>query len=151
MSKEKSGIGKLLAGIGIGVGLGILFAPKSGKETRADLKKKMDELISKAKELDKEEVKEAIISKAKEITEDLKNLNKETIAAKIKSGAKAIKGKAEDLVEYAQEKGTPALKKAAEGVKASTIKALESMTEKLKNDEEPKKKAPSKKKTQISK
>ena len=39
MSK-KSGLGKFLLGAGIGVGLGILFAPKSGKETRADLKKK---------------------------------------------------------------------------------------------------------------
>ena len=46
MSKsKKSGLGKFLLGAGIGVGLGILFAPKSGKETRADLKKKMDNLI----------------------------------------------------------------------------------------------------------
>ena len=41
MSKErKSGFGKFLLGAGIGVGLGILFAPKSGKETRQELKEK---------------------------------------------------------------------------------------------------------------
>ena len=34
MSKNKSGFGKFLLGAGIGLGLGILFAPKSGKETR---------------------------------------------------------------------------------------------------------------------
>ena len=35
MSKsKKSGLGKFLLGAGIGVGLGILFAPKSGKETK---------------------------------------------------------------------------------------------------------------------
>jgi gas vesicle protein len=46
--------GDLLAGfiIGglIGITLGILFAPKSGKETREDIKRKADELIIKAKE-----------------------------------------------------------------------------------------------------
>ena len=42
MSK-KSGLGKLLAGIGIGAGLGILFAPKSGKETRTDLEEETTE------------------------------------------------------------------------------------------------------------
>ena len=52
MSKNnKSGLGKFLLGAGIGVGLGILFAPKSGKETRADLKKKMDDLLEKAKNI----------------------------------------------------------------------------------------------------
>ena len=34
----------------IGITLGILFAPKSGKETREDIKRRADELIIKAKE-----------------------------------------------------------------------------------------------------
>jgi gas vesicle protein len=34
----------------IGITLGILFAPKSGKETREDIKRKADELIIKGKE-----------------------------------------------------------------------------------------------------
>ena len=41
MSKKK-GFGKLLTGIAIGTGLGLLFAPKSGKETRKDLKEKLE-------------------------------------------------------------------------------------------------------------
>lgn len=137
MSK-KSGIGKFLLGAGIGVGLGILFAPKSGKETRADLKKKMDELIEKAKNIDIEEVKETIEAKVNEIKEDLKNLDKETVAEKVKAGAKKIKKKAEDLVDYAVKKGTPVIEAAAREVKESTIKTLESITAKLK-EEEPKK------------
>ena len=137
MSK-KSGIGKFLLGAGIGVGLGILFAPKSGKETRADLKKKMDELIEKAKNIDIEEVKETIEAKVNEIKEDLKNLDKETVAEKVKAGAKKIKKKAEDLVDYAIKKGTPVIEAAAREVKESTIKTLESITAKLK-EEEPKK------------
>ena len=137
MSK-KSGLGKFLLGAGIGVGLGILFAPKSGKETRADLKKKMDNLIEKAKNIDIEEVKATIEAKVNEIKEDLKNLDKETVAEKVKVGAKKIKKKAEDLVQYAVKKGTPVIEAAAREVKESTIKTLQSITAKLK-DEEPKK------------
>ena len=137
MSK-KSGLGKFLLGAGIGVGLGILFAHKSGKETRADLKKKMDNLIEKAKNIDIEEVKATIEAKVNEIKEDLKNLDKETVAEKVKVGAKKIKKKAEDLVQYAVKKGTPVIEAAAREVKESTIKTLESITAKLK-DEEPKK------------
>ena len=137
MSK-KSGLGKFLLGAGIGLGLGILFAPKSGKETRADLKKKMDNLIEKAKNIDVEEVKETIERKVNEIKEDLKNLDKETAALKIKEGAKKIKKKADDLVQYAVKKGTPVIEAAAREVKESTIKTLEAITAKLK-EEEPKK------------
>ena len=44
MSKDnkKSGLGKLLAGVAIGTGLGILFAPKKGEETRKELKEKIE-------------------------------------------------------------------------------------------------------------
>jgi gas vesicle protein len=41
--------GVLIGGL-IGAALGILFAPKSGKETREDIARKTEELISKAKE-----------------------------------------------------------------------------------------------------
>ena len=137
MSK-KSGLGKFLLGAGIGLGIGLLFAPKSGKETRADLKKKMDDLIEKVKNIDVEEVKLTIEAKVEEIKEDLKNLDKETVAAKIKEQAKEIKKKADELVSYAVKKGTPVIEAAAKEVRESTIKALETITAKLK-EEEPKK------------
>ena len=63
MSKK----GKFLLGAGVGLGLGLLIAPKSGKETRKDLSKKFDDLIDKAKDIDVEEVKSAIIVKTKEL------------------------------------------------------------------------------------
>ena len=85
MSKNKSGFGKFLLGAGIGVGLGILFAPKSGKETRQDLKEKMDDLVEKAKNIKAEDVKATIEAKVQEIKEDLKNLDKETVVSAIKS------------------------------------------------------------------
>ncbi len=139
MSKEKgSGLGKFLIGAGIGVGLGILFAPKSGKETRKELKEKMDILVEKAKNIDIKDVKATIENKVKEIKEDLKNLDKETVAANIKEQARKIKLKADELVDYAIKKGTPVVEAAAREVKESTIRTLESITAKLK-DEEPKK------------
>lgn len=144
MSKKGNGLGKFLLGAGIGVGLGVLFAPKSGKETREDLKEKMDDLMEKIKNLKSEDVKAYIEKKVKEIKNDLKNLDKETVEASIKNGAIKIKRKAEELVEYAKEKGTPVVEAAAKEVKTSTIKALESITAKLKNEEEKPKKNPAK-------
>lgn len=139
MSKEKkSGFGKFLLGAGVGVGLGILFAPKSGKETREELKVKMDDLLEKIKSIKAEDVKKTIEAKVKEIKEDLKNLDKETIAETIKEQAKKIKMKADELVDYAIQKGTPVIEAAAREVKLSTIKTLEAITAKLK-DEKPKK------------
>lgn len=136
MSKEhKGGFGKFLLGAGIGVGLGILFAPKSGKETRKELKEKMDDLVEKAKNINIEDVKMTIEAKVQEIKDDLKNLDKETVASAIKSGASKIKMKADELVLYASEKGTPIIEAAAREVKNSTIKTLESITAKLKENE----------------
>ena len=37
MSKNKGGLLKFVAGLGLGVGLGMLFAPKKGDELRKDL------------------------------------------------------------------------------------------------------------------
>ena len=43
MSKKR---GRFLLGAGIGLGLGLLFAPKKGEETRRDLTKKLNELLN---------------------------------------------------------------------------------------------------------
>lgn len=43
------GIG-LLAGAAIGLAIGLLYAPRSGEETRAQLKEKAADLIERAKE-----------------------------------------------------------------------------------------------------
>ena len=55
---SKKGFGKLAFGAAIGAGLGLLFAPKKGEETRKELKAKLDELLKQAKEIDADDVKE---------------------------------------------------------------------------------------------
>ncbi len=39
-----------LAGLGLGIGLGVLFAPKSGEQTRSDLQSRANELANTARE-----------------------------------------------------------------------------------------------------
>ena len=63
---KKSKMGTFIAGAAVGVGLGFLFAPKSGAETRADLKQKLDELVNKVKDIDMKEVKESFMNKIKQ-------------------------------------------------------------------------------------
>ena len=107
----KRGWGKFVVGAGIGAGLGLLFAPKAGKETRKELKVKIDDLVAKAKDLDKEKV----LKLAKEKSE-------------------VLKGKANELVELAKEKGTPVLKDAADEVKEKALKVAKEVVAKLEKE-----------------
>ena len=86
---SKKGLGKFVLGAAIGAGIGLLFAPRSGKETRKILKDKMDDLVKRDKELDKEEVKAAIEAKINEIKEGIRNLDKETAIEIAKKQGKA--------------------------------------------------------------
>lgn len=136
--KKNSGLGKLFTGLAVGAGLGLLFAPKKGTETRADLKKKMDELLLKAKEIDVDEVKENIEAKIFEIKEELDDLDKEKVTKIAKKKAKQIQDKAEELVNYAIEKGTPVLEKTAESVREKAIDVTKEVLSKLEGKEDKK-------------
>ena len=109
--------GNLFLGMAIGASLGILFAPKKGSEIRRDLKNKMLDLVSSARELSVNDVSKMIEDKITEIRKDLNDLD--------------IKRKCQDLVDLAIEKGTPVLKDAAVEVRDSTIKVMKEMIDKL--------------------
>lgn len=129
--KKKKGYGKFVFGALIGAGLGVLFAPKAGSETRKELKEKMKNLINKAKEIDMEDVKEKISITVDQIREELSDLDREKVLKIAKEKGNAIKGKCEDLVQYVKDKGTPVLEKAANEVREKTIDAVKEILEKL--------------------
>ena len=132
------GAGKFVAGVAVGAavgaGLGVLFAPKSGKETREDLKNAFDDLVEKAKGIKAEDVKAAIEKKVQEIKEGLADLDKEKVLAIAKDKAAAIKEKCNDLVAYAKEKGTPVVEKTAKDVKHKTADVVRGVLEKLEEE-----------------
>lgn len=131
MKMSKNGMGKFLTGVAVGVGLGILFAPKKGSETRQDLKNKMDDLIKKAKDLDKEDVKLAIEEKVNKIRESLADLNKEKVLTIAKKKARQIQDMAQELVDYVVSKGTPVVEKAADAVRKQAIATTKNVLDKL--------------------
>ena len=134
MSRRR-GLGSLIAGLGIGAGLGVLFAPKSGEETRKELKKKIDELLNQLKEVDSEEVKNDFSKKIQDIKIELADLDKEKVADFAKEKGNQLKEKAQDLVELAKEKGTPAIRKSAEALLESVISVSKDVLKKLENSE----------------
>ena len=135
MRKDNKGIGKFIFGAALGAGLGLLFAPKKGSETRAELKEKLDELANKVKGIDVKEVKESIETKIQEIKLELSELDKEKVLKIAKEKGKAIKDKSEELVELAVAKGTPVLQKAAEEVRLKTIAVVKEVLNKLEKKE----------------
>lgn len=129
--KKKSGIGKFIAGAAIGAGLGILFAPKKGSDTRKDLKEKLDNVIAKIKSVDTDEVKEMFENKVEEIKQELEDLDKEKVLKVAKEKGNDIKKKCQDLVNLAVAKGTPVLEKAAEELRLKAIDVVSDVLEKL--------------------
>ena len=134
----KGNWGKFLTGATIGVGLGLLFAPKSGKEARKELKKKMDELVQKAQDVDVKEVKENVLAKIDEIQAELKDLDKEKVLKIAQEKAKVIETKTTELVNMAVASAKPKLEELAQDVKKSTIKSLKAIIKKLEEKETPK-------------
>ena len=130
MSKGKS-FGKFLAGAAVGAGLGILFAPKKGSETRKDLKEKIDNVLAKIKSLDAEDIKKTFEDKVNEIKIELEDLDKEKALKIAKKKGEEIKEKCQDLVNLAVAKGTPVLEKAAEELRLKAIDVVSDVLTKL--------------------
>lgn len=127
--------GKFLAGALVGLGLGFLFAPKKGSETREELKVKLNDLAKKAKEVEFSELKEEFEAKIFELKMNLEDLDKEKALKIAKKKAKDVQRLAEELFDYAVEKGTPVVEKTAASVKEMAIKVTKEVLEKLEKEE----------------
>lgn len=135
MSKNGKGIGKFVIGAALGAGLGILFAPKKGSETRELLKKKMTELTNHIRNIDVEEVKEEFEKKVNEIRMELVDLDKEKVLEIAKEKCNDLKVKTQELVELAKDKGTPVLRDTAKDLLETVIKVSKETIKKLDNAE----------------
>ena len=131
MKNNKSGFWKFLAGIGIGAGLGVLFAPKSGEETRKELKDKLDEFVLALKDVKFSDVKDEFLTKVDEIKKELEDLDKEKIMKIAQDKAEVLKQKASDLVKLAKEKGTPVLEGIADDLRLRAINVTKDVLKKL--------------------
>ena len=134
MTKKNKGIGKFVVGAGVGAALGLLFAPKKGSETREDLKRMLDDFVIKAKNIDMDDVRETVETKIAEIKEGLAELDKETVLSTAKKQAKKLQDAAEELVNYAIEKGTPVIEKSANAIKKKVIEVSKNVIAKLEKE-----------------
>ena len=135
MSRKSGGLFKFIAGVGIGVGAGMLLAPKTGEELRKDLKKKIDELLKKAKEIDVREVSEDFVKKINDLKVEIEDLDKEKALAIAKKKGEELKVKANELLALAREKGTPVVEKAVEEVRQRAIRVTKEVLKKLEKEE----------------
>ena len=118
---KKKTVAALGVGAAVGAGLGILFAPKSGKETREDLKNKINELRNKVKEIDAEDVKKYVEDKIDLIEKELKDLDKEKVLKIAKDQAKKIEKQCKDLAKFVKDKSEPVLSDAVEAVRQKAL------------------------------
>ena len=135
MSKRDNGFLKFVAGLGLGIGAGMLLAPKSGEELRKDLKKKISELLEKAKEIDIKEVSEDIKKRVTDLKKEVEDLDKEKVLAIAREKGDQLKQKANDLLALAKEKGTPVVEKAAADVRERAIQVTKEILKTLEKEE----------------
>jgi len=131
MGRRSNGFGKLVIGAGLGAALGLLFAPKSGEETRKDLKKKADEITKKVKEIDLNEVKDELVNEFRDLKEELRSMDLDQAKIIAKDKGEELLDKVQELIDMAKEKGTPIVENSARDLKKRVAAYLQGLSNKL--------------------
>lgn len=124
---SKSGLSKFIIGAGIGFGIGLLVAAKSGKETRNDLKNKFKELEEKFRSLDLTELKDGAIEKLESLKEKVSNLDSDQVADFTKEKIRDIKNGLSELTKSVKKKSLPVIKRVVDDIQ-NKLEAIEEET-----------------------
>ncbi len=133
MNKKIKTAATVLGSAAVGAGIGVLFAPKSGKETREDLKKCLDSLVKKAQDLTSKDVKATVLKKVDKIELALRDLEKEHNLKVAKKKALKLERDALKLVEYVKKQGEISLEDTTNAVHQKAIEVTRSLIEKIEN------------------
>ena len=128
---KKGGFGKLLLGVGIGAALGALLTPRTGEENRKLLKKKTNEVLEKAKNIDYEALKEKLYDEFYEIKDQLKDMDQEKALEIAKVKFVELEAKADKVIAEAIEANKPKVEKALVELKKKTAATLKDLSKKL--------------------
>lgn len=120
-----------LAGAAVGATAGVLFAPKSGAETRKELAVKFNEVLDKAKNLKKEDALEYIENTIDKVKKEIESLDKETVLKKAQKKSDDIQKQLKELVAYAKDKGNEELTKATEALRKKALQVSKDVVKKL--------------------
>ena len=128
---KKSKLGALVAGIGIGAAAGMLLAPKSGEETRKDIKNKAKQIGKKVKGIDLNQVKEDLVKEFDKFKNEMKDMDKDKAMKLAKEQGTKLLDKCEYLIIMAKEKSAPMIEKTGKDIKKKLSEILADASEKL--------------------
>lgn len=128
---KKSKLGALVAGIGIGAAAGMLLAPKSGEETRKDIKNKAKQIGKKVKDIDLNQVKEDLVKEFDKFKNEMKDMDKDKAMKLAKEQGTKLLDKCEYLIIMAKEKSAPMIEKTGKDIKKKLSEILADASEKL--------------------
>ena len=126
---KKKTVGAL--GLALGAGLGMMYAPKKGKELRKDLKEKICNLKEKIQKTDSKELKENLEKKLETITKQLEDLDKEKVKKVAEKKARQLENDLEELIKSAKKKKDNIIEESAINLKEKAIEVTKEILEKL--------------------
>ena len=127
----KGGLKDVLLGVGVGVCIGALLTPRTGEENRKLLKKKTNEVLDKAKNIDYEALKEKLYDEFYEIKDQLKDMDQEKALEIAKVKLVELEAKADKVIAEAIEANKPKVEKALVELKKKTAATLKDLSKKL--------------------
>jgi gas vesicle protein len=96
---KSDGLANFLLGLGVGIGLGVLFAPRSGEETRSYIKEKADEGADYLKR-QTEDLRADLKARADDLADksrDVINRQRDNLSEAIDAGKQAYREKIDSM------------------------------------------------------